>query len=182
MRVPAQPETTPDGRAYVVRSARPAEAGAVYDHALRIRGSDPGAGVEDPDEFTLTVDQTRALLQRMEKADNGVFLVGVADDGVVATLTVAGGRHRKVLHVAQLGVSVHPDWRRQGVARALLRTGVETARAAPALRRLSLQVFAPNLAAIALYESEGFLLEGRRPGHVHLDGSDADVLLMGLRL
>jgi len=182
MKVPAETLETPDGRTYIQRSARPGEAGAVYDHAFGIRRSDPDANIEYTDEFTLTSDQMRALLQELEKADNGFFLVAWADSGVVASLVAAGGRHRKTAHVAQLGISVHPEWRRQGVARAVLRAALERARVAPALRRLSRQVFEPNRAAIELYESAGFVVEGRRPGHIHIDGRDAGVLLMGLVL
>ena len=172
---------TPDGRVYTVRSAQPREAGKVLDHAWRVR-AEPEVSVEDQDEFRCDVDQLRRILKTALEADNGFFLVAAAEQRVLATLSVAGGRHGKVRHVGEIGVSVHAGWRRRGVARRLLEVAIEHARAAPTLRRLSLEVFARNTAAIRLYESFGFAHEGRRHGHVRIGDRDEDVLLMGLLL
>lgn len=181
MRVPPREFRTPDGQAYTVRSAQPREAGRVLDHAWRVR-AEPEVSVEDQEEFRCDADQLRGILKTALEADNGFFLVAAAGKEVVATLSVAGGRHRKARHVGEVGVSVHADWRRRGVARHLLEVALEHARTAPALRRLSLDVFARNTAAIRLYESFGFVHEGRRRGHIRLDDRDEDVLLMGLLL
>lgn len=181
MRIPAREFTTSDGRAFTVRSARPREAGRVLDHAWRVR-AEPEVSIEDQDEFRCDVDHLRGILKAALEADNGFFLVAAAGDDVVATLSVAGGRYGKVRHVGEIGVSVHAGWRRRGVARRLLEVALEHARSSPVLRRLSLDVFAGNTAAIRLYESFGFAHEGRRRGHVRLGGRDEDVLAMGLLL
>jgi RimJ/RimL family protein N-acetyltransferase len=181
MKIPPREFATPDGRAFTVRSARPREAGKVLDHAWRVH-AEPEVSVEDQDEFRCDVDQLRGILKTAAEADNGFFLVAEAGADVIATLSVAGGRHGKVRHVGEIGVSVHAGWRRRGVARRLLEVALDSARAAPALRRLSLEVFARNTAAIRLYESLGFAHEGRRRGHVRIDDRDEDVLSMGLLL
>jgi RimJ/RimL family protein N-acetyltransferase len=181
MKIPPREFKTPDGRVYAVRSARPREAGKVLDHAWHVR-AEPEVSVEDQDEFRCDVDQLRGILKTALEADNGFFLAAAAGDDVVATLSVAGGRHGKVRHVGEIGVSVRAGWRRRGVGRRLLEVAIEHARAAPALRRLSLEVFARNTAAIRLYESFGFVHEGRRRGHVRIGDRDEDVLLMGLLL
>jgi len=181
MKIPPRELTTPDGRAYTIRSARPSEAGKVLDHAWRVR-AEPEVSVEDQDEFRCDADQLRGILKTALEADNGFFLIAAAGDDIVATLSVAGGRHAKVRHVGEIGVSVRAGWRRRGVARRLLEVTIEHARAAPALRRLSLEVFARNTAAIRLYESQGWAHEGRRRGHVRIGDRDEDVLLMGLLL
>ena len=59
-----------------------------------------------------------------------------------------------------LNLAVGPAFRRQGVAQALI---AELARTAQG--DLFLEVAAPNLAAIALYESSGFQGIGVRPGY-----------------
>jgi len=181
MKVPPRELTTSDGRAYTVRSARPREAGRVLDHAWSVR-AEPEVSVEDQAEFRCDADQLRGILKTALDADNGFFLVAAAGDDIVATLSVAGGRHAKTHHVGEIGVSVRAGWRRRGVARHLLEAALEHARAAPPLRRLSLEVFARNTAAIRLYESLGFAHEGRRRGHVRIDDRDEDVLSMGLLL
>ncbi|MFJ2178064.1 GNAT family N-acetyltransferase [Streptomyces sp. NPDC087851] len=85
-------------------------------------------------------------------------------------------------HVRQIqGLAVHPWARRRGVARALLRAGALHARNQGA-RRLTLRVLGHNTAARALYEAEGYRVEGILPGEFHLDGAYVDDVLMALPL
>lgn len=60
---------------------------------------------------------------------------------------------RQALHVD--AIAVHPDFRRQGIGRALLRLAERQARTA-GRRWLSLRVTLSNEPAVRLYESEGF--------------------------
>ena len=69
---------------------------------------------------------------------------------------------------------VVPEHRRQGVARALLRSARAIAEAAGA-NRLLLEVASTNDAALACYVAEGFAQIDRRPRY-YPDGSDALVL------
>ena len=67
-------------------------------------------------------------------------------------------------HVAGEGyianVAVHPQHRRRGIARKLVCTAIKQG---SALSRLTLEVRESNAAAIALYESLGFVKDGVRP-------------------
>jgi ribosomal protein S18 acetylase RimI-like enzyme len=62
--------------------------------------------------------------------------------------------------VPSFGAAVHPEFRGQGLGRALLRYEVAAARAAGAVR-LRLTVYRANRAACRLYAHEGFRLEPR---------------------
>lgn len=62
--------------------------------------------------------------------------------------------------VPSFGAAVHPDFRGQGLGRALLRHEVAAAREAGAVR-LRLTVYRANRAATRLYAHEGFRLEPR---------------------
>ncbi|MFE2534327.1 GNAT family N-acetyltransferase [Streptomyces sp. NPDC059371] len=85
-------------------------------------------------------------------------------------------------HVRQiLGLAVADEARGAGVGRALLRAAREEARRQGA-RRITLRVLGHNTPARALYESEGFLVEGILPGEFLLDGAYVDDVLMGLPL
>lgn len=85
-------------------------------------------------------------------------------------------------HVWQVqGLSVHPGAQRQGVARQLLRAGIAEA-AGRGARRLTLRVLGTNPTARALYESEGFVVEGVQRGEFLIDGAEVDDVLMARRL
>ena len=66
---------------------------------------------------------------------------------------------------------VQPGCRQLGLGRALLKSSFDLARTRGAAR-VFLEVGEDNLAARALYESEGFALVGRRAAYYH--GSQAD--------
>lgn len=75
-------------------------------------------------------------------------------------------------------VVTDPDWRRRGVAKALLERLVADAVTRGAERAL-LEVRSSNVGAIALYAGFGFVVDGQRRGY-YSDGEDA--VLMSLPL
>lgn len=92
---------------------------------------------------------------------------------------------RRLEHVAVLTLAVAPHARRQGVGRALLRASYDWCLRV-GVRKMSLNVRSSNEAAVKLYLSEGFELEGRERNHVlRLEGAEQeydDNLVMGLWL
>ena len=82
-------------------------------------------------------------------------------------------------HSASLGIGVRAAYRRAGLGRRLIDAAISEARRR-GLERIELWVRSPNIAAIRLYESVGFVLEGRRRDAVRLDGASEDELLMAL--
>ncbi|MEV6111765.1 GNAT family N-acetyltransferase [Streptomyces sp. NPDC052109] len=85
-------------------------------------------------------------------------------------------------HVLQIqGLAVAEEVRGRGLGRALIRAAAEAARGRGA-RRLTLRVLGHNAPARALYEAEGFAVEGVQPEEFLLDGAYVDDVLMGRRL
>ncbi|MEU4271221.1 GNAT family N-acetyltransferase [Streptomyces sp. NPDC026092] len=85
-------------------------------------------------------------------------------------------------HVRQIqGLAVADSARGRGVGRALLRAAFAEARRQGA-RRITLRVLGHNAPARALYEAEGFAVEGVLPGEFFLDGAYVDDVLMGRSL
>jgi ribosomal-protein-alanine N-acetyltransferase len=89
------------------------------------------------------------------------------------------GMHRVLDECYMDNVAVFPQFRRRGVARALMEYLVARAREKNA-RFLTLEVRASNAAAIALYETLGFREAGRRRDFYRAPTEDA--LLMTLFL
>jgi len=106
----------------------------------------------------------------------------------VARCTVLRGRHGIVgylclweisheIHVTNL--AVHPEWRRRGVGRRLLTLALAEG-VARGVTLAFLEVRPSNSRALALYESLGFQVIGRRNGYYFDTGEDA--LVMEARL
>ena len=106
------------------------------------------------------------------------MLVAVADAEIVGSVHVEGSRHG----FGEIGMAVAREWRGRGVGSALLAAAIEWARER-GLHKLSLAVFAHNVAAIALYRKFGFIEEGRRvKQYRRANGELWDALDMGLLL
>ncbi|MGW3171899.1 N-acetyltransferase family protein [Streptomyces sp. NPDC001153] len=110
-------------------------------------------------------------------------LVAVADGRVAGYVRIARPTPlASNAHVLQIqGLAVAEEARGRGLGRALIRGAVEEARGRGA-RRLSLRVLGHNAPARALYESEGFAVEGVQPEEFLLDGAYVDDVLMGRRV
>jgi ribosomal protein S18 acetylase RimI-like enzyme len=78
-----------------------------------------------------------------------------------------------------LNLSIQPQYRRCGIATALLEALFRWARKNPIVEKLALAVFTTNVPAIALYKKNGFIEEGRRVKEVKMaDGQYVDDILM----
>ncbi|GHA85216.1 GNAT family N-acetyltransferase [Streptomyces chryseus] len=111
------------------------------------------------------------------------ILVAELDSAVVGYVrTVAPTPLASNAHVREIqGLAVADRARGRGVGRALLRAACATARRRGALR-MTLRVLGHNAPARALYEAEGFVVEGVLPGEFRLDGAYVDDVLMGRAL
>ena len=116
----------------------------------------------------------------MDDPERSLYLVAARGNDVVGWCELHRSPAWRLEHVAVLTLAVSPTERRHGVGRALLRAAYDWCRRVGVLK-VSLQVRAGNEAAIALYRSEGFALEGREVGQVRLErgGPFEDNLIMG---
>ncbi|HEX7001547.1 MAG TPA: GNAT family N-acetyltransferase [Trueperaceae bacterium] len=116
----------------------------------------------------------------VDDPQRSLYLVAARGTGVVGWCELHRSPAWRLEHVAVLTLAVSPTERRHGVGRALLSEAYDWCRRVGVLK-VSLQVRAGNEAAIALYRSEGFALEGREVGQVRLErgGPFEDNLIMG---
>ena len=100
-----------------------------------------------------------------------LWLVAIEDNeavGYVGSQTVMG-------ETDMMNVAVHPDYRRRGIARALIEALVRALKERESYS-LTLEVRVSNMPAIALYADMGFLEVGRRRNYYRNPKEDALIL------
>ncbi|MCI0398542.1 MAG: GNAT family N-acetyltransferase [Chloroflexi bacterium] len=105
-------------------------------------------------------------------------LVAEADGRAVGSVSVSQHQNPRLAHGGQLGLMVHYDYWGKGVGSALMAAILDLADNWLNLKRVELDVFAHNPAAIHLYEKFGFELEGTRRCVLYQGGQWWDDLAM----
>jgi RimJ/RimL family protein N-acetyltransferase len=164
-----------DGRPWVLRHARPADAEplARLYAAVRAEGRwlvTPPTAVSPPSEAL--------FIGELIRADESGVLVAEASREIVGNALVMTDRDVSSRHVGVLSITVADGWRDVGVGTALVAATQDWVRER-GLTRLALSVFPDNARAIAVYTRAGFVREGiRRQQFRQADGTYRDELLM----
>ena len=137
-------------------------------------------GASHEEELALTPAQ---VAERFAEAPaQGVF---GAFDGqtLVGTVGLAREPLRKKQHKAYVwGMYVAPSARGHGLARQLMLAALALARDSAVIAKVTLNVDAANVAAIALYESLGFIVFGREADAMRIGDDVRNDLQMSLAL
>jgi GNAT superfamily N-acetyltransferase len=151
---------------------------------LALRGSSllaaPYAFLASPGDDMLSSEAAaRDLLRR--GGDAAVFAAELG--GLHAMVGLFRGRHLKSAHKIHVwGMFVQPQWRRQGLGRALLDAAIRHARTLPGLSSMHLSVSGAAPGALRLYQQAGFTVWGVEPDAICLDGRCFDEHHMIMRM
>ena len=164
-----------------IRRVTPADAAATADYMRALR-AEVAAGQLDtvPWRQPKTEEEQRKLLSLMEAAPNSTILAAFLGGAVIGLVDIRGGSNEFDRHSGVLGISVARDWRGKGLGRALMQAAIAEAKAWPGFCRIELEVVTWNTPAIALYESLGFRIEGRKRKAACFRGRPEDEFLMAL--
>lgn len=128
---------------------------------------------------------TLRILYESESLWRERFASGVMTRILVAEIDgrVVGGagfevRQNRSRHVGSFGMGVDVEYQRRGVGSALMAAIIDLADNWYNLRRLELEVYADNAAAVALYKKFGFEVEGLYRKFAYRDGKFVDALAM----
>lgn len=125
-----------------------------------------------------STEQTRDYLQSILDS-NGVSLLAFQGEEMVGWCDGRVVQGDGLGHSISLGLGVMPDHRGRGIGRRLMQAATNEC-FAKGYDRVELGVFATNTNAIGLYESLGFVHEGRKRSARMLDGLTEDILMMAI--
>jgi RimJ/RimL family protein N-acetyltransferase len=161
---------------FVVRPADPGDAQGLKELGDEV-AAEPEGWLATQDGWRSVGDERRYLRAIRRFPHAAVFVAEAEDGSIIGRLSVARDQHPASRHVADLGLMVAQQHRRQGIGRALLGAAADWARDND-VRKLELHVFPYNEAAIALYEQFGFVREGYRKAHYRQGDQLVDAILM----
>lgn len=164
---------------FAVRRAAAGDAARLVELAREVGAEPEGWLITDGD--WRTASEERRYLRAVRRHPDAAVFVAETPAGIVGRLSIARDPHPASDHVADLGLMVAGDHRRQGIGRALMEAAEEWARES-GIRKLELHVFPHNTAALALYESLGYSREGVRRQHFRRGGGFIDAILMAKQL
>ena len=124
------------------------------------------------------IEAVRERVHQQIKEDITHFVL-LADDVVVGWCQIHPLQREGWTHVGGLGIGIHKEYRGKGFGKELMRKALENAKE-KGLERIELEVYTTNTAAIHLYESFGFEVEGKKRKVRKLDGEYYDNLIMAL--
>lgn len=150
--------TTSDGRRWILRNARPADARplARMFSGVRAEGrwlATPASAVSEPSESF--------FIGEMIRAGDTLVLVADADGEVVGNVLVSVEPSTMTDHIGTLSIAIAEAWRDVGIGSTMVRAAQDWTRE-QGLAKLALGVFPDNERAIAVYEHAGFVREGLR--------------------
>jgi putative acetyltransferase len=139
--------------------------------------------LEQPSCYRETLQQPyqslAALEKRFQAAPNDYYsFVALIDDQVVGHSGIRIESNPRRKHAASIGMIVHEDFRKKGVGKALLETMIEMADNWLSLKRIELEVYTDNEAAVSLYKRFGFEIEGTAKAFAFRNGVYTDVYKM----
>ena len=109
---------------------------------------------------------------------NNHNLVAEIDNVIVGQITMEIMEKARRKHVATLGMAVSHKQQNKGIGYQLLTAIIDLADNWLAIRRIELEVYTDNHAAIALYEKAGFVIEGTAKDYAFRDGKYVNAYLM----
>jgi RimJ/RimL family protein N-acetyltransferase len=169
--------------AFMIRTITPDDAEGLLALSYRIAAEPDNGVLFTAGEFSMTLEQQRALIEKRLASEDRIIIPLVAVDEsntVIGQLTASGGTRRATRGTVGFGVFVDAAWRDQGVGTALVRELIARARQHPEIHRVYLDVFTHNVRAIHVYEKLGFVREGVRRRAYFKDGRFVDALVMAM--
>ena len=128
----------------------------------------------------MSVNAIQKTVKAYQENPNYVQFIAEVDGELVGSIDFKNGNKEKISHQGAFAMTILPEYRNNGIGRALLETLINWAKNNRNIEKVCLEVMEENLGAIQLYKNLGFFEEGRKTRGVKLDDGYQDLILMAL--
>lgn len=150
---------------YHIRRARPEDASKLAE-AQREIAKVPGKLASRPEELKDEFFKTK--ISDISQMNNGLCLVIEKNDQIIGHAFLEPHKLAVTSHVVFLTIAIHEGYQGNGWGKILMNNLIEWARSNDKIEKFELQVRSSNLHAIKLYESLGFVEEGRKTKRIKI--------------
>ena len=167
-------------RDLLLREAEEQDAAVLVDFLNQV-GCETDFMTIDEAGILMTADQMADFIRSQAASANQLYLVAFLDEEVAGVLSITADYRERLAHIGDLFMVVKRAYWNHGLGRILLEEAISWASSIGVLRRLQLTVQVRNQAAVHLYQSVGFVIEGQQERGAKLDdGTFVPIYLMGL--
>jgi putative acetyltransferase len=144
------------GKTVVIRNLDSSEALKTLQTMIEISETSPFI-LSTPNDFRkMTEDQERKFIVSHNESSRKLFLAAETENRIAGVLNFSAFGDSKRTHRGALGISLHHDFRGEGIAKKMMEVLIDFTRTLSGFRYLELEVFDINQDAIKLYENLGF--------------------------
>jgi RimJ/RimL family protein N-acetyltransferase len=162
-----------DGSSVIVRPARPEDAEQIVKEVKYI--VEEGGTIKK--ERVRSLEEERNFIEENIRKGN-MYIVAEVDGKVKGLSRVLLGELQMIRHVGEFRVWLSTDTQGKGIGRKILEYTLQWGRSHPELRKIMLGVYENNEGAHHLYQSVGFVEEGRLREQVCFEGQYYDEIVM----
>ena len=167
-----------DGRICVLRPAEPDDSIELIQYLKQTAGETTFL-LKYPEEWNLTEERERELLQGILENSNSTMMVAIIDGEVAGNSSVNPvGNARRVLHRCGFAIALKKAYWNLGIGTAMIKYQSELAKQI-GYEQIELEYVEENKRAKALYEKCGFVSSGKRiKSNKYDDGTYSDDIFM----
>ncbi|MGP4081103.1 GNAT family N-acetyltransferase [Pseudalkalibacillus sp. R45] len=115
-----------------------------------------------PEEFDKTIEQEQEWIEKILGNERDNMFVAEIGGTVVGWIVFRSQERRRMSHTGSIALQIKKNYRGSGLGKQLLQEMLAWAEQNPLIEKVCLGTFSTNHRAIALYESMGFVEEGRK--------------------
>lgn len=161
-----------------IRKTEPGDASHIVKMSAQMGGESHNLTYGE-DDFYFTEEQQRNFINSISDKDNYLYIVGIVDGKIIASLSYLSSGRRRTMHRGELGIGVLKEYWEMGIGSHLMDYFFKWVNSKSVVKKIDLEVREDNIRAINLYLKYGFKIEGRISRGLLIDGKYYDLYYMG---